>query len=76
MITLVENKFEGLYAAPDHPVTCANPAPWLIEEMKIEANPLKVRIRGKKSMWFRADQCFIHTLEECQVYLEDCNERR
>lgn len=61
---LVSNSLEGSYAVPNHPITCANPAPWLIIEMKIEeANPPKIFIRGEGSIWFRADQCFIHTKE-------------
>lgn len=65
----ITNGLEGLWAVPtDHPVTCANDAPWLIHEIKLEANPLKIWIRGENTMWFRADQCFIHTEEECQEY--------
>lgn len=33
---IVSNELEGKYACPkDHPVTCLNPAPWKITEMKI-----------------------------------------
>jgi hypothetical protein len=70
-MNIVENKFEGLWAVPTgHPRTCANDAPWLILEMKLEAIPIKILIRGANTMWFRADQCFIHTKEECLVYQE------
>lgn len=59
------NRLEGLYASPTHhPVTCANPKPWLIEEVRIEINPIKVWIRNSESMWFRADQCRIGSKED------------
>lgn len=68
---LVENQLEGKWAVPDHPVTCANPAPWKIIQCRIESRPLKVWIRGDGSMWFRADQCDIaDSLEEGNDYLE------
>jgi len=65
---IVSNTLEGKYAEPkDHPVTCANPAPWKIDEMKIGASihiGLAIWIRNKESMWFRADQCFIGRKED------------
>lgn len=68
---IVSNGFVGLWAVPhNHPVTCANDAPWVIAEMKLESNPIKIWIRGQNTMWFRADQCFINGLEECQNFLE------
>jgi hypothetical protein len=36
--------------------------------MKLEAIPIKIWIRGQNTMWFRADQCFIHTRDECLTY--------
>ena len=73
MIQLVRNYLEGKYASPKtHPVTCANPAPWKIVQMKVEygydglENMIKVFIRGEESMWFRADQCYILTQEDVQ----------
>ena len=70
-MVIVSNKFEGLWAVPiGHPRTCANDAPWLIAEMKLEANPIKIWIRGENTMWFRADQCFVHDRRECLVYQE------
>lgn len=69
-MNITQNEFTGMYAVPDHPITYANPAPWLIEEVRLEINPIKIWIRGKNSMWFRADQCWIHILEECQDYVK------
>ena len=77
MMKIVANQLEGKYCVPDHPITCANPAPWLIEELKIENSfdrdtdtmMWKVWVRGLDSMWFRVDQCFINTIEECQELL-------
>ena len=63
---IVSNQFVGKYALPNHPITCANPAPWLITEMKLECNPIKVWIRGEDSMWFRADQSLIGDKGEFQ----------
>lgn len=52
----------NLYASPKgHPVSSGNPAPWLIQEMRVELTPIKVWIRNYESMWFRADQCYIGT---------------
>ncbi len=75
MLKILRNDFEGCYAAPkEHPITCLNPAPWKIIEMKIEKNwemGVKVFIRGEESMWFRADQCFIDKdIEEVKMYME------
>lgn len=73
-MNITENQFNGLYglyAVPtDHPFTCGNPAPWKIIEMRFEINPIKIWIRGENSMWFRADNCFIHTQRECEIYQE------
>ena len=53
------------YAMPEsHPVTCANPAPWRIEEVKIEFGRCIIWIRNKESMWFRADQCLMGSEKE------------
>lgn len=59
-----------MYAVPKiHPVTCANPAPWLIQEINVDFNPIRVWIRNENSMWFRADQCDLWTKEEIdQLY--------
>lgn len=66
---IVKNEFDGLWAIPtDHPRTCANDAPWPIAEMKLKSNPIKIWIRGQNTMWFRADQCFVHTRDECLEY--------
>lgn len=55
----------ALHAVPEnHPITCANPAPWRIIDIKTELNPFKVFIRGDGSIWFRADQCYIGTMAE------------
>lgn len=78
MIRLVENKLEGQFAAPlNHPVTSGNPAPWRIDEMRIEfawdrdlEKPIwKVWIRNLDSMWFRADQCYVARERELLDYL-------
>lgn len=64
-ITIAKHTEQNLYAAPiDHPITCSNPAPWLIQEVKIELQPPKVWIRNENSMWFRADQCSIGDRKE------------
>jgi len=71
---IIENGFIGMYAKPiNHPVTCANPAPWLITEMKLEPNSWnrdgyfhKIWIRGEGSMWFRADQCNVGRKEDLE----------
>ena len=74
---IIRNEITGMYVVPcNHPVTVANPAPWLVNQIKIEINPLKVWIRhegenkSKGSMWFRADQCFIGPFEEVMLYLK------
>ena len=68
-MNIVSNNFEGLWAVPeDHPRTCANDAPWQIHEMKLEVNPMKIWIRGENTIWFRADQCFVHNIVECLAY--------
>jgi len=65
------HNLEGKYAMPTHhPVTCANPAPWLITEIKIEGSNGMVWIRNEKSMWFRLDQCCVDT-EEALLYLKE-----
>ena len=66
----------GLWAAPlDHPVTCANPMPWKIIDVKFAlmglCEPLKVWVRGEGSMWFRADQCYIDERQnEVQMFVD------
>ncbi len=76
MINLVHNWLEGKWAAPiHHPVTCANPAPWQIIEMKIECGadtnyPVKIWIRGEGSMWFRLDQCYFSEEQDLKAFLE------
>lgn len=80
MIKIISNALEGLYAVPsEHPVTCANPAPWKIEEMRFDHEwdrekggmAIKVFIRNNGSFWFRADQCFLcDDIEECKLYME------
>lgn len=75
-MNLVSNVLEGKYAVPDHPITCSNPAPWKIEEVKIEdrwiedRHRIVVYIRGADSMWFAADMCYIGTLGDCEGFLE------
>ena len=68
------NYLDGKYAVPDHPITCANPAPWLIIELKIEERG--AYIRGEGSMWFRLDHCLVGDLDELQevVYLRELEE--
>jgi hypothetical protein len=64
-ITMIENKLEGQYARPhDYPIITANPAPWRIDQVKIEVNPIKIWIRGENSMWFRAEHCWIGEYDE------------
>lgn len=79
MLNIIKNDLDGKYAVPeDHPITCANPAPWKIIEMKIrhdydlDCNDMvwKIWVRGEGSMWFRADQCFISSEDECDSYME------
>ena len=69
---IVRNELDGLYACPlDHPDTCANPKGfWKIEEIKIEMRDNKplIWVRGIKSMWFRADQCYIADDWDCEQY--------
>ncbi len=67
---------ENQYCAPrDHPITCANPAPWLIEEVKIECQE-KVWVRGKESMWFGLDNCVLDTKEALEEWLEHKEQMR
>lgn len=58
-----QHNLDRFYAAPkDHPITTSNPAPWKIQEFKLEPTfdkGIKVMIRGEGSMWFNADKCFI-----------------
>ena len=75
---ITTNCLDGCYAAPkDHPVTCANPAPWKILECKIEpGNPYnrnapRVFVRGQDSMWFLASNCHIdEDLQEVQAWMD------
>lgn len=72
-IKLVSNQLEGMYAVPmDHPVTCGNPSPWKIAEIRIDVRGMEVTvlIRGDESMWFHADNCVISALPDCQDYVE------
>jgi hypothetical protein len=70
---IITNQFEGMYAVPIfHPVTCLNPAPWKITQMKLEKDfelGVKVWIRGEESSWFRVDQCFCDTESDCKDYI-------
>jgi hypothetical protein len=62
--------------------------PHKIVQVKIEhgfcrdanADVWKIWIRGINTMWFRADQCFLHTQEECTEYChiqeQKANERK
>lgn len=76
MIKLVSNYLEGKFAAPNHPITCANPAPWLITEVRIDRRydfPHKsanVLIRGRESMWFNVNDCYISDYDDCMDHLE------
>ena len=66
---------ENQYCAPrDHPVTCSNPAPWKIEEVKITCQD-KVWIRGKESMWFRLNDCILDTKDALEGWLEEKEEK-
>ena len=76
---ILANGLEGMYAVPlNRPITCLNPAPWKIEEMKIDKEfdekssmyNCKIWIRGDKSCWFNADQCWINVKDECDMYVE------
>jgi hypothetical protein len=67
---------ENQYCAPkDHPITCANPAPWKITEVKITCQE-KVFVRGKGSMWFRLDQCILDTKETLEEWIEYKEEQK
>ena len=67
---------ENQYCAPkDHSVTCLNPAPWKIEEVKIECQE-RIWIRSKKSMWFRLDQCILDEKEALEGWLEAEEQKR
>lgn len=70
MIKVDIKKLEGIWVAPDHPITCSNPAPWQIEYVKIDLEGV-VRIRCEGSMWFRLDQCISDTKENLEEYLVD-----
>ncbi len=77
MIRIVQNQFEGLYASPMyHPVTCANPSPWQITEMKfmIEDGESQIWVRGEKTFWFRLEQCNIGQLNWLN-HLEEMRQR-
>lgn len=86
MIRFVKNSLEGLFAAPkNHPVTCANPKLWPIEEMKIDSNSMngedrKIYIRNRHSMWFPLSNCWIGTekelLNELDLTPRDLEERK
>ena len=64
------SKLQGIWVAPDHPVTCANPSPWQIEFVKIDTSGV-VRIRCEGSMWFRLDQCLIDEKENLEEWLKN-----
>ena len=67
---------ENQYCAPkDHAITCANPAPWMIEEVRIEREGV-VFVRNKESMWFRLDNCILDTKEELEEWLEERERKR
>ena len=86
MLKILENQLEGMWAAPNHPITCANPAPWKIIEVKIRANQfasynnkesVDIYIRGEGSMWFDADNCILSdTKEELEIYLDREEDKR
>lgn len=70
---LVSNELDGQYACPtDHPVTCANLAPWKITEMKIEVrrwDRVCILIRGEESMWFHLSSCIVGDKDELSDWL-------
>jgi hypothetical protein len=60
---MIRHDIYGQYAIPKHhPITCANPAPWEIHEVKLISSfdeGIKVMIRNSESMWFNAANCYI-----------------
>ena len=77
-IKLISTHFEGEYAAPkDPPITCANPAPWKITEVKIghrfigNESSSAIFIRGEESMWFALDNCSIGEEEPLKEWLTE-----
>lgn len=70
-MNMIENDLVGKFAVPDHPITCLNPAPWEIDEIKIRitVEGVKLLIRNKDSMWFNANNCYIDTLQDCLEYM-------
>ena len=60
---------EGKWFAPDHPVTCANPAPWKIDYIKIRRDGV-VLVRNEKSMWFHLTSCLEDTKENLEEWLK------
>lgn len=75
-MVVVNNNLIGKWCVPDHPHTCANPAPWPIEEVRIEERQSRwvvlVRNASKDSgsMWFHANDCYIDSKANCEVYCE------
>ena len=62
---------ESQYCAPKYQaITCLNPAPWMIEEVKIEREGV-VFVRGKESAWFRLDQCILDTKDALEGWVEE-----
>lgn len=77
---ILKNDLVGQYACPtNHPITCANPAPWLIIQMRIElrsCDRVALLIRGEKSIWFHASDCLIGDKEELEDWLENEERKR
>jgi hypothetical protein len=72
---ILENK----YAVPNHPLTCSNPAPWKIVEVKIDqafSSDYNIYIRGEGSMWFNLANCFVGDENEAHIVVEGQERRR
>jgi hypothetical protein len=77
---IVKNELDGMYALPrNHPVTCLNPAPWRIDEVKIckvfsrMKTIWKIYIRNEKSCWFGANKCIIGSKDELEEEMKFIN---
>jgi hypothetical protein len=72
MIRLVKNELEGQWFT----TTDRQDQPSPIEEMRIEVHPLKVWIRGTKTIWFRADQCIIGDYDDLKTEVDQAEYSR
>lgn len=62
-----------------HPISSANPAPWKVEEVKLNTTfdkGIRVRIRGKDSMWFDASNCYLGDEEEMRDFMLTLEHKR